>query len=268
MRATNASSHAARTVTLALIAGALLAATWNVSEAASPRCRSHARACVRGYVQAALECAATAADDGTLVSASCVDKARRAAGACLESPRLARLSSCLGVTLIDDASGTADACGGTMRVHLPLAAEVTITGNAEAPCPLCEEGRCSAAAANPGAACVDAGRGLNRECVPLGVTLPLPVLADMTAITGSATLHADGQGGFCPGQASAGALGDAAAAVTLRGRAAGPLLPGEHPSTLVAGFCIPASGNDLLDLSAALPGPSIATFPVRVELAP
>jgi hypothetical protein len=67
---------------------------------------------------------------------------------------------------------------------------------------------------------------------------------------------------FCPGQAQTGCFGNSACrTITENGAAAGTLTP-DTPKrvTLASTFCIPATGNGVVDSSASLPGPGAVSL--------
>lgn len=182
------------------------------------------------------------------------------------------LSTCVANTFAMGGSGLLEFATGSFVGSVPLQSAVSVTGNAAAPCPDCIAGACSTAAANPGATCTAVNATNDSyECLPSGVALA-PFGVDLTPIT-TATVSDTGPT-FCPGQdASAPGLngcfgsptcdyiearGSNAAGVTLDGAAV--------PATLASVFCIPATGNGLIDGAADLPGPGQTTLPGTIQL--
>ena len=181
------------------------------------------------------------------------------------------LSTCVDNHFMQRGAGQVIPTTGDAIATLPLESTVTVTGNATRPCPLCSlptGGTCSADAANSGASCSqDATTGQSHDCIAAGPVLsPFPVtLAPIT--TGSATKSNAG-GLFCPLQANAGAFGDGAVTnITTTGTATGDLTAGPAlAGSLGSVFCIPATGNLLIDGAADLPGPGAVTLPVLVDI--
>ncbi|HEX6131688.1 MAG TPA: hypothetical protein VF044_08135, partial [Actinomycetota bacterium] len=142
-------------------------------------------------------------------------------------------------------------------------------------------------AANPGAGCTALnGSGDSYECIPAGFALT-PFGVDLTPIS-TATVFMDTTtdqdqvpggvaGEFCPGQdaiepGSFGCFDSGSATVCdyieERGSDAGPMTIGDPPaaSTLASVFCIPGTGNGLIDGAADLPGPGATSLPGTLEL--
>jgi len=185
------------------------------------------------------------------------------------------LSTCVHNTFASPGSGSLDTATGAFSGSVPLSSEVTVTGNAANPCPDCVAGvpsTCDGTATNAGAVCTPVnGSGDTYDCTPSGVVLaPFPV--NLTPLTsGQATANGPT---FCPGQSgSAPGLngcfgnpacdyieenGSAAAGISVGG--------GTVPATLVSVFCIPATGNGLIDGAADLPGPGATALPGTLEL--
>jgi hypothetical protein len=181
------------------------------------------------------------------------------------------LSTCVLNAFSAAASGTLDTSAGTFNGAVPLSSTVTVTGNNAEPCPPCSgmpgAGTCHAAAANPGAACT----GINAagdayECQPSGSTLvPFGVnLSPLATSTQSATGPS-----FCPSQGTLGCFSQGSCDYyEERGVAAGVLSPGAKSITLASAFCIPKTGNILINGAADLPGPGAISLPGTGELLP
>jgi len=197
----------------------------------------------------------------------------------------AGLSTCVRNTFAQPASGTVDTQSGAFDGGVPLTSTVTVTGNGTNPCPSCVGGACDESASNAGASCeaVNAG-GDTHDCLPAGVELA-PFGVDLTPIS-TGTESASGPS-FCPGQDATapganGCFGCGGSANTFcpngdegicdyieeRGADAGTLTPGGHDGRLASVFCIPATGNGLIDGAADLPGPGATTLPGVFELIP
>jgi hypothetical protein len=178
------------------------------------------------------------------------------------------LSWCISNTFATPASGMLDRSSGEVSASAPLTSVVTYTGNHVQPCPPCSgapgPGVCDASAANPGAACtgIDSS-GSSYECAPSGSTLPgfgvdmTPLLATTFAVEAS-----DPGGAFCPGQTSPGCFGETTCDfIRLDSVPGGSVAAGvPHSLTLASIFCIPQSGNILINGAAVLPGPGAVTL--------
>ncbi len=180
-------------------------------------------------------------------------------------------SSCVLVKFTGSATGTLQTCGGQLSINYPLAANVTITGNATQPCPLCVAGLCDATASNPGASCTDVGGGSSFECLPLGLPIPPFSISIPSNGTGTSTLTEapPASGLFCPGQtvANKGCFGSAACSfISESGKAAGTMTPGAHAGTVAAAFCVPSTGNGVVDAGGGLPGPGASSTPDTFSL--
>lgn len=146
-------------------------------------------------------------------------------------------------------------------------------------------GTCPSYAANPGAGCT----GINTDgdtynCLPSGVALtPFPV--NLTPILTGTASDTDPSGTFCPGQDASppglnGCFGCDGVAdggpcpgdvgmcdyFEVRGTDAGLMSSGTHAARLASAFCIPATGNGLIDGAADLPGPGATTLPGTLQL--
>jgi hypothetical protein len=177
-------------------------------------------------------------------------------------------SSCVDIVFQQRGGGQVLLATGDVIASLPLQSIVTATGNPGQPCPLCVSGACSADAANPGAPCTaDATSLQSHDCIAAGPVLP-PFTMTLAPITTGAASKFDASGLLCPSQAHAGALGDpSVVGIFTSGTPVGDLTAGP-PTNGVLGsvFCIPATGNALIDGSADLPGPGAITLPISVDL--
>ncbi|MGH7895103.1 MAG: hypothetical protein ACREQL_10565, partial [Candidatus Binatia bacterium] len=196
----------------------------------------------------------------------------------------AGLSTCIVNTFASPGGGTVNTATGALSLGVPLASHVFVTGNEAQPCPRCSAagtpsspgvGTCDRGA-SAGVACVSTNsQGLASDCLPGGTdsSSDLGSLAvDLTpVITGTAS-DADPLGLFCPGQTAGGGEGcfgsTACRSFSQTGIPAGPLAPDTpQPVTLASAFCIPATGNLLIDGAASLPGPGAASLAGTVTLA-
>jgi hypothetical protein len=184
------------------------------------------------------------------------------------------LSTCVLNTFSSPATGTVTTPGGVFSGGVPLQSAVTVTGNNANPCPSCVANACDASASNPGTACTAINAaGDAYECLPAGVGL-VPFGVDLTPIgTGTAT-DSDPAGTFCPGQDGTapglnGCFGDPGCDyIEARGADAAGLADGGAgvAGRLASVFCIPGTGNGLIDGAADLPGPGEVTLPGEFEL--
>jgi len=203
-----------------------------------------------------------------------------------------------------DDIGTLDLTTGAFSGSFPLASELTLTNNHAAPCPEClvggipgqGAGVCSGAAENPGVACTGLNpSGDNYECSPssifggIVVGVNLAPITTGTALMDTTTDQDQVPGGavgqFCqqqnhlePGSYGCFALGKEAPAgaepicdyIEMRGSHAVGISIGGGPvaATLGSVFCMPTTGNLLLDRVADVPGPGATTLPGTLELIP
>jgi hypothetical protein len=195
----------------------------------------------------------------------------------------AGLSTCVVNSFASDAGGTVNTSSGALSLNVPLSSHVYVTGNGSQPCP-----RCSAtgSAGNPGQGTCDRGAragqpcattnsiGLSADCVPGGADGSSDlgsISVDLTPlITGTAS-DSDTLGLFCPAQTTGGNEGcfgsTACRSFSQTGMPAGPLVPDvSQPIALASAFCIPATGNVLIDGAASLPGPGAASLAGNVVL--
>src|SRR5947208_7781055 len=83
--------------------------------------------------------------------------------------------------------------------------------------------------------------------------------------TGS-SLASDTGGSFCAGQTSPGAFGGEAGRITEMGSPLGANLSNPFATTLAGTFCIPATGNGVVDGLSDLPGPGAVSVPGTTSL--
>jgi hypothetical protein len=188
------------------------------------------------------------------------------------------------------ATGTLDLATGTSTTNVPLQSLTILTGNVLQPCP-----RCSATGSpgNPGTGTCDRGprtgltcvttnsQGLTRDCPTGGADATHPctpgnacidgtfvgtLSVDLSPLTTGTASKTEPNGAFCPGQDAADYEGcfnsQDCRTITENGKPAGPITNGVPANaTLASVFCIPASGNLLIDGTAALPGPGATSLP-------
>jgi len=177
------------------------------------------------------------------------------------------LSLCLVDVLESDETGTADLDAGTAAVIEHHASRLYLTSDPVSPCPRCENGACTAGK-NAGDPCMPLGSKLTTiDCLPKDEQF-LAALQPHELFTTAPSELADVGSGFCSGQPKSGAFGVAnALRITASGSAVGgwsDLQP--HPVMLASVFCIPPSGNALVDTIGGLPAPGVVSAAGTVQL--
>ena len=164
------------------------------------------------------------------------------------------IGACVVNGFLSDLCGSLDLVTRDQTLATALLSMLFLTQNPTAPCPLCVGGVC-AGGANDGKACTAVGSlGTSMDCPPSvdqffgTLTVVVPQLT-----TGTSTLTSDSNGIFCPDQTVPGAFAfPDARLVTETGIPLGG--GGSLLSTgLAATFCVPRSGNGLLDGIGQLP---------------
>jgi hypothetical protein len=178
-------------------------------------------------------------------------------------------SICLVNVVGDGVTGTADRAHGAASIALPLESYLYLTGLEPeynpyflgSPCPRCEGGVCTAGR-RKGLACSSASALLVTPDCPPGDHLFLAAIDVAAALsTSDTTVTSDPQGIFCAGQTSGGAFGQSNVRTILEHGAGSGLLDVDvRPAALSSVFCIPLTGNLLVDASANLPGPAAVTL--------
>jgi hypothetical protein len=182
------------------------------------------------------------------------------------------LSACSVSNFTAPVSGSVNLLTGATTTNVSLGLHVFVTGNATQPCP-----RCSAMGAPgaPGSGTCDRGaraglscsttnsQGLSKDCLPGGADGSIDVgtiNASLSPVTTGTVSLSNPSGLFCPGQTQPGCFGSGACrSITETGVSPGVAITSSlapQPATLVSTFCVPATGNALLDSPAGLPGPA------------
>ena len=120
---------------------------------------------------------------------------------------------------------------------------------------------------NNGQTCTTSAQCSGGACALFVGTLPV----NISPLTTGTAQMSSASGNFCPNQADAGCFGDPdCEAFNEIGTPAGSLLPvgSSHDTTLVSTFCIPASGNVMVDSASSLPGPGATSLPGTFTLHP
>jgi hypothetical protein len=194
------------------------------------------------------------------------------------------LSACAVSTFAAPASGATNLLTGASTANVTLALHVYVTGNPGQPCPRCSAvgapgapgtGTCDRGANAGGSCTTQNSQGLSKDCQPGGADASVDlgsITADLSPVTTGTATFANPSGLFCPGQTNAGCFGDSACrSVQVTGVSPGVSLVATvspQPATLVSTFCVPGTGNALIDGSIDLPGPAAITLPglIRARL--
>ncbi len=176
--------------------------------------------------------------------------------------------ACIMRAVAADASGTLDRTTGAAAVTIPLVSHVYLTANAASSCPRCVGGVCNAGQ-RAGLSCTPVGSmQTTHDCPPPDAQWFAAYATTPTFQTGNVTVSSS-TGVLCApnppvggiGQLTAGAFGlPTTRRIEQAGLAAGDLrdlMP--HEVRLVAGVCVPASGNGITDGKANFPGPAAAS---------
>jgi len=185
------------------------------------------------------------------------------------------LSTCVINAIMDGVGGSVTPSTGEATISMPLQSRVYLTGNPTEPCPHCVSDVCdtnwrtgspATPSPNSGDACsTTATSGVSHDCAPAG-TFVGRIAVDLTPLTTGSTMLESTDGNFCPGQVQAGIglYGGFGLLETRKiietGSPAGDITGGPAEATLASTFCIPATGNVLIDGSADLPGPGATSL--------
>jgi hypothetical protein len=190
-------------------------------------------------------------------------------------------STCVINTWASAASGSVNLATGESTTSVPLNSNVFLTGNAAAPCPVCQGGTCNRGP-NAGQPCSTSNSfGTSKDCQPDGTNLGA-ISVDLTPLTTGTATKNDASGNLCPGQdsstnpaigAKTGCFGaGTCTTINERGTPAGALTPGTPASVRLASvFCVPetpGAGGQLINLAAGLPGPGATSLPGTVTINP
>lgn len=175
----------------------------------------------------------------------------------LPTPATPATSTCIVNVIAVDVSGAANLLTRATTLNASLAPQLYLTGDATSPCPQCVSGVCTAGQ-RQGMACSGGIGSVNTtvECPPSSTQFVGRLAVSLSPLTtGTATMTTP-DGLFCPDQAQPGAFGRfSVRTITENGS---PLLGTGSPfaTTLAGIFCIPATGSDLVNALADLPGPA------------
>lgn len=185
------------------------------------------------------------------------------------------LGTCVINAFLTDMCGQVTLLPPAATLATALSARVYLTGDPDFPCPLCVG---CAEPIEPGCGTCTSGKNAGSACTPLGsentsidcppddvsfltaLTVPIPELT-----TGTSTMS-EPSGFFCPDQTLVGAF-HLTPARTVTEIGSPPLGGGGLLSmTLAATFCIPESGNSLVDIVGGLPGVGAVTAAGELDL--
>jgi hypothetical protein len=178
------------------------------------------------------------------------------------------LSVCVTNAVREDASGVLDAATGEATLTIPLESRVSLTGNQASPCPRCVGGVC-AGGKRSGLACTAVGaQSTTADCPPAGLFSGAIAVTLRDVTTSTSVTTADANGNFCADQATPGFFGRLEARRAIQhGAPAGDLSAGEAGTVTLGGtFCIPATGNGIIDTVSSLPGPGSVSLHGTLQL--
>lgn len=226
----------------------------------------------------------------TIAPGSCVDTPNCLFGPPLPIPN-GGLGTCVVNTIGTDASGSIMPTTGDAQVTLPLRSHTFVkpgTQPDDKPCPTCEAGVC-VGGQRDGLACTTTSTGelTTIDCPPIadgGSYLP-EFQVNLQKLTTGTSSKTNVNGIFCPSQQTFSAFGTQnrvfrpdgdplnppikIVTITENGSPAGDVTDhAAHAATLAAAFCIPATGNGLIDGAADLPGPGAVSLPGTVQILP
>jgi hypothetical protein len=151
--------------------------------------------------------------------------------------------------------GSVDLASSDVTMTTALTAAVFLTGNSQSPCPQCLEGVCSAGR-NAGQPCTPVGSAMTSvDCPPLPQDYKAKLTVFFPALTTGTAEVTSPDGLFCPGQTIFGAftLSDARRVVQTGTGLGGGGLGAPFQTTLVGLFCIPSTGDFLVDFAGGFP---------------
>jgi hypothetical protein len=185
--------------------------------------------------------------------------------------------TCVINTFAAPAGGTLDLATGVASLTVALNSATYISSNAAHPCPQCSG---TGTPSSPGTGTCNRGPratlactstnsdGLTRDCPPgapsEGIVGTLAV--NLSPLTTGGSSKTDPAGNFCPGQDTGGTPGcfhnGNCRTITETGIPAGPLAIDTPASVALASvFCVPETGNAVIDIVGDLPGPGATAIP-------
>jgi hypothetical protein len=186
-------------------------------------------------------------------------------------------STCVLNVIKDGVSGTADIAAGSATINLPLKSWVYLTGitydpnpsdSTDIPCPLCTGGVCGAGPRKDLPCSTANALGTTHDCPPDPYLFLAPLDVSLNPLTTGIATLSNATGIFCNGQNTAGAFGVTTARTIIESGvpASGGLDVTYKDATLGSAFCIPITGNLLIDGAADLPGPGAVGLSGQVRL--
>jgi hypothetical protein len=246
-----------------------------------PACTVGSTAAIPPFNSAAPDCTAVGCNFGTPLP--------------IPNPALPTLTTCVLNTFSSPGAGTLNLSTGVASINIPLASDIYLTGNLAQPCPRCvltggsgtpsptnpRPGTCDRGPNTSGLCTTTSATTLTRDCPTGGVGPGLPcnpgggncvdgshvgvISVNLSPLTTGTATSTNPGGLFCPGQGAGqvGCFGSTACrTITETGAPAGAIPTGVPTNvTLASTFCIPATGNGLVDASANLPGPGAISLP-------
>jgi hypothetical protein len=174
---------------------------------------------------------------------------------------LTSLSTCIMNAIGVGAEGDANLLTDSTSVSTTLSSRVYVTGNFTSPCPQCVSGACSYGE-RAGLGCSAVG-SLNTtiDCPPTLTGFNGRLAVALAPISTGTSTASDPAGHFCAGQTHPGAFGGQAGTIRETGSPLLGNLGNLFATTLAGTFCVPSTGNPIIDGLADLPGPGAVSVP-------
>jgi hypothetical protein len=174
---------------------------------------------------------------------------------------LTSLSTCIMNAIGVGAEGDANLLTDSTSVSTTLSSRVYVTGNFTSPCPQCVSGACSYGQ-RAGLGCTAVG-SLNTtiDCPPTLAGFNGRLAVALAPISTGTSTASDPAGHFCAGQTHPGAFGGQAGTIRETGSPLLSSLGNLFATTLAGIFCVPSTGNPIIDGLADLPGPGAVSVP-------
>jgi hypothetical protein len=172
------------------------------------------------------------------------------------------LSTCILNAIAEDVTGNANLLTRTTTLSATLSSRIYLTSQPASPCPQCVSGVCTAGE-RAGLPCSGGvgSRNTTIECPPRDDLYLGRLAVALSPLTTATTRLASPTGTFCPGQATPGAFGGPAGAIRETGAPLLQELSNVFATTVASVFCIPGTGNSLIDGIIDLPGPGAVSVP-------
>src|SRR6266849_5733634 len=174
---------------------------------------------------------------------------------------LTSLSTCIMNAIGDGAEGDANLLTDSTSVSTTLSSRVYVTGNFTSPCPQCVSGACSYGR-RAGLWCTAVGSlNTTMDCPPTLAGFNGRLAVALAPISTGTSTASDPAGHFCAGQTHPGAFGGQAGTIRETGSPLLSNLGNLFATTLAGTFCVPSTGNPIIDGLADLPGPGAVSVP-------